>query len=120
VSSAVDAMKRGAYDFIPKPFTPDEILLIVGRGLEKRRLLLESEALKVEHERIRRNMISLVSHELRAPLAATVQYLEVILGGMAGEIPSDSFRGKRDDRSLRHKTSGDAGVTQKMAQPCHL
>jgi signal transduction histidine kinase len=88
VSSAVDAMKRGAYDFIPKPFTPEEILLIVGRGLEKRRLLLESEALKVEHERIRRNMISLVSHELRAPLAATVQYLEVILGGMAGEIPT--------------------------------
>ncbi|MBE9574217.1 MAG: response regulator [Proteobacteria bacterium] len=90
VSSAVDAMKRGAYDFIPKPFTPEEILLIVGRGLEKRRLLLESEALKVEHERIRRNMISLVSHELRAPLAATVQYLEVILGGMAGEIPSEA------------------------------
>jgi two-component system sensor histidine kinase/response regulator len=90
VSSAVDAMKRGAYDFIPKPFTPDEIILIVGRGLEKRRLLLESEALKVEQERVRSNMISLVSHELRAPLAATVQYLEVILGGMAGEVSSEA------------------------------
>ena len=90
VSSAVDAMKRGAYDFIPKPFMPEELLLIVARGLEKRRLLLENEALKVEQERIRRNMISLVSHELRAPLAATVQYLEVILGGMAGEISSES------------------------------
>jgi two-component system sensor histidine kinase/response regulator len=90
VSSAVDAMKRGAYDFIPKPFTPEELLLIVARGLEKRRLLLESLALKVEQERIRRNMISLVSHELRAPLAATVQYLEVILGGMAGEISSEA------------------------------
>ena len=90
VSSAVDAMKRGAYDFIPKPFTPDEILLIVARGLERRRLLLESEALKEEQERTRRNMISLVSHELRAPLAATVQYLEVILGGMAGNISSEA------------------------------
>lgn len=90
VSSAVDAMKRGAYDFLPKPFTPDEIRLIVARGLERRRLLLESEALRVEQEKIRRNMISLVSHELRAPLAATVQYLEVILGGMAGEIPSEA------------------------------
>jgi len=90
VSSAVDAMKKGAYDFIPKPFTPEEILLIVGRGLEKRRLLLESETLKVEQERVRKNMISLVSHELRAPLAATVQYLEVILGGMAGEISSEA------------------------------
>jgi signal transduction histidine kinase len=90
VSSAVDAMKKGAYDFIPKPFTPDEMLVIVARGLEKRRLLLESEALKVEQEKIRRNMISLVSHELRAPLAATVQYLEVILGGMAGEVSSEA------------------------------
>lgn len=90
VASAVDAMKRDAYDFIPKPFTPDEILLIVARGLERRRLLLESEALKEEQERIRRNMISLVSHELRAPLAATVQYLEVILGGMAGNISSEA------------------------------
>ncbi|MBE9541799.1 MAG: response regulator [Proteobacteria bacterium] len=90
VSSAVDAMKRGAYDFIPKPFTPDEILLIVARGLERRHLLLESEALRVEREMRRRNMISLVSHELRAPLAATVQYLEVILGGMAGEISSEA------------------------------
>jgi len=90
VASAVDAMKRGAYDFIPKPFTPDEILLVVSRGLERRRLLFESEALKVEQEKVRRNMISLVSHELRAPLAATVQYLEVILGGMAGEISSEA------------------------------
>ena len=86
VSSAVDAMQRGAYDFIAKPFTPEEISFIVARGLERRRLFLESAALRVEQERIRRNMISLVSHELRAPLAAAVQYLEVILGGMAGEI----------------------------------
>jgi two-component system sensor histidine kinase/response regulator len=86
VSSAVDAMKKGAYDFIPKPFTPEEIRIVVARGLERRRLTLESKDLRREQERVRKNMISLVSHELRAPLAATVQYLEVILGGMAGEI----------------------------------
>jgi two-component system sensor histidine kinase/response regulator len=89
VSSAVDSMKRGAYDFIPKPYTPDEISLIVSRGVERRRLLLESEALRAEREKTRGNMISLVSHELRAPLAAAVQYLDVILAGMAGEVPPD-------------------------------
>lgn len=89
VASAVDAMKKGAYDFVPKPFTPEEIRLIVARGIERRRLLLEAETLRREQERIRRNMISLVSHELRAPLAATVQYLEIILGGMAGEVPAE-------------------------------
>ncbi|MFZ0447843.1 MAG: hybrid sensor histidine kinase/response regulator [Desulfatiglandaceae bacterium] len=89
ISLAVDAMKKGAYDFLAKPSTPDEIRLAVRRGLEKRNLLLERAALRREQEKIRRNMISLVSHELRSPLAATVQYLEVILGGMAGEISDD-------------------------------
>jgi two-component system sensor histidine kinase/response regulator len=90
VSSALDAMKKGAYDFIPKPFSPDELVLIVTRGLEKRRLLIEKRALLIGQEKIRRNMISLVSHELRAPIAATVQYLEVILEGMAGEVSSEA------------------------------
>ncbi len=90
VSSAIDAMKKGAYDFIPKPFTPEEIRVIVARGLERRQLLLESEALRLEQEKTRKNMISLVSHEFRAPLAATIQYLEVILGGMAGDISSEA------------------------------
>jgi two-component system sensor histidine kinase/response regulator len=90
VSSAVEAMKSGAYDFIPKPFTPDEISLIVARGVEKRRLHLEHKALKANQEKIRRNMVSLVSHELRAPLGATVQYLEVLQAGMVGSISSDA------------------------------
>lgn len=42
VESAVEAMKRGAYDFIPKPFTPDSLRMIVNRALEKRKLALEN------------------------------------------------------------------------------
>jgi len=90
VSSAVEAMKRGADDFIPKPFTDDELSMTVEKGLKKRRLILEREALMREQEVIRRNMISLVSHEMRAPLAAAIQYLEVILGGMAGEVSQEA------------------------------
>jgi signal transduction histidine kinase len=90
VSSAVEAMQKGADDFIPKPFTADEIVMTVEKGLKKRRLILEREALMREQEIIRRNMISLVSHEMRAPLAATIQYLEVILGGMAGEVSQEA------------------------------
>ena len=90
VSLAVEAMKKGADDFIPKPFTEDELSMTVEKGLKKRRLILEREALMREQEIIRRNMISLVSHEMRAPLAATIQYLEVILGGMAGEVSEEA------------------------------
>jgi len=48
VESAVEAMKRGAYDFIPKPFTPDSLRLIVRRALDRRELALENVLLRGE------------------------------------------------------------------------
>ncbi len=42
VQSAVEAMKLGAFDYIPKPFTPDEVLVVVNKAIEKRDLLLEN------------------------------------------------------------------------------
>jgi signal transduction histidine kinase len=78
VSSAVEAMKRGAYDFLPKPFTPDEFRLITERGLEKRFLTLETMRLKQEREALRGNFAAIVSHELKSPLAAVQQNLFVL------------------------------------------
>lgn len=51
VDSAVEAMKKGAYDFIPKPFTPDQLRLVVQRAYEKRWLEKEAERLRQEAER---------------------------------------------------------------------
>ena len=51
VDSAVEAMKKGAYDFIPKPFTPDQLRLVVQRAYEKRWLEKETERLRQEAER---------------------------------------------------------------------
>ena len=42
VETAVDAMKHGAYDYVPKPFTPDQLLAVVNRGLETRRLRFQA------------------------------------------------------------------------------
>lgn len=42
VESAVEAMKAGAFDFIPKPLTPDKLRTTVNRAMERRRLTLES------------------------------------------------------------------------------
>lgn len=75
VSSAVEAMKKGAYDFLPKPFTPDEFRLIINRGVEKRTLLLETIALKREREVLREHFAAIVSHELKSPLGAMQQNL---------------------------------------------
>jgi len=46
MASAVEAMKAGAYDFLPKPFTPDELTSILDRALEKRKLAGELARLR--------------------------------------------------------------------------
>jgi two-component system sensor histidine kinase/response regulator len=86
VDSAVEAMKKGAYDFLPKPFTPEELRIILGRALEHRRLALEAEALRREKKLLEDHFITMVSHQLRSPLVAIQQYFEVIVGGYAGPV----------------------------------
>src|SRR5580692_7290335 len=46
VSTAVEAMKLGAYDYIQKPFDGEEIKLLVDRTLEHNRLIRENQALR--------------------------------------------------------------------------
>jgi len=88
IESAVEAMKRAAYDFLPKPFTPDQLRIVTRRGLERRALALEAAKLQQEKQKMRENFITLVSHQLRSPLVSIQQYFEVILEGFAGEVGS--------------------------------
>src|SRR5215207_8981400 len=46
VETAIDAMKRGAYDYVLKPFKIEEVIHIIQRGLEKRRLSAENIRLR--------------------------------------------------------------------------
>lgn len=46
VETAIDAMKRGAYDYILKPFKVEEVVRTVRRGLEKQKLSAENLRLK--------------------------------------------------------------------------
>jgi DNA-binding NtrC family response regulator len=48
IDTAVQAMKLGAFDYISKPFEPDELKMVVQRALERRRLLEENLSLKSE------------------------------------------------------------------------
>ena len=50
VESAVEAMRRGAYDFLPKPFTPDSLRAIVDRAMDRRELALQNILLRSELE----------------------------------------------------------------------
>jgi DNA-binding response OmpR family regulator len=62
IKSAVEAIQKGAYDYIPKPFTPNELRTRVNRGLERRSLLLEAKKLREERER---NLLELANEKSR-------------------------------------------------------
>jgi len=68
VETAIDAMKQGAYDYILKPFKAEQIVHIVQRGIEKRRLAAENLRL--------REAVSL--YKVTEAIAASLSLEEVI------------------------------------------
>ena len=86
--TAVKATKLGAYDFLPKPFAPDELRY----GLRKAstQLILSREARKLAEEKrqIRFNFISVLAHELKSPINAVEGYLNIL----ADEVPAEDQR----------------------------
>jgi len=50
VQTAVQAMRMGALDYIPKPFTPEELIVVVEKALEKKKLIFENIYLHKELE----------------------------------------------------------------------
>ena len=99
VETAIEAMKAGAYDFLAKPFSPDQLRLLVARGLERRRMQRESSRLALEREVLRRRFVSLVSHQLKSPLASIHQYLDV-MQRLAGGPEDEARRGQWIERCL--------------------
>lgn len=89
VSSAVEAMKKGAYDFLPKPFTPDEMRLIAKRALDKRVLVLETIALRREKEMLREQFAAIVSHELKSPLGAVQQSMYGLTSDLSDRLSEE-------------------------------
>ncbi len=62
IESAVEAVKAGAYDYLPKPFIPDKLRAIVSRGLEHRKVLLEAQELRREREQ---NLLEIANERSR-------------------------------------------------------
>jgi len=73
---AVSAMKAGAFDYIPKPFDPDELVLAVKRGVETRALRLENARLRTETS-------------LRRPIVAESPAIRRVLDLVARVAPKD-------------------------------
>src|SRR5512139_1418903 len=101
---AVQAIRAGAYEYVPKPFDVDEMLLAIGRALETRELRLRNRQLSAEHAIGRRIVCesSAMRHLLDATSRVAPREITVLVRGETGT-------GKELIGSLLHAQSPRAG-----------
>lgn len=85
IETAVRAVKRGAYDFLAKPFTPDELRNTVNKAAVRLVLAKQARRLAEERSAVRLQFMRTLSHELQAPLNAVVGYLDMLAQRTLGE-----------------------------------
>jgi two-component system response regulator PilR (NtrC family) len=71
VETAIEAMKRGAYDFVAKPFATNELRALVQKALEKR-------AIVSENERLRARLVREQGHNLLGQSAAMRRIFDLV------------------------------------------
>jgi signal transduction histidine kinase len=88
LDTAITATKRGAYDFLAKPFTPEEVKAAVRKAAKHLILQRQARRLAEEKRQVRFQFISVLGHELKAPLGAIEGYLTLLRDRTAGEDPA--------------------------------
>jgi two-component system, sensor histidine kinase and response regulator len=76
VDTAREALKNGAFDYVPKPFTPDELRSVVANAIEARKDAAGAKML---------DLMAIVSHELKSPLAAVQTTATTLQRGYFGK-----------------------------------
>lgn len=81
---AVTATKRGAFDFLAKPFTPEELRATVEKAARSLYLHRKARRLEEEKRQVRFEFISVLAHELKSPLAAVEGYMHLMKSRING------------------------------------
>jgi two-component system, NtrC family, response regulator PilR len=115
--TAIEAMKRGAYDDLQKPFKNEELLVIVDKAIEKRRLVRENAALRKR-----------LGQELLLGDAAAIREIRALAEKVAPTrttvlVEGESGTGKELVARMLHQRSGRSGAFVAMncgAMPAEL
>ncbi|MCF8331165.1 MAG: hybrid sensor histidine kinase/response regulator [Bacteroidales bacterium] len=102
---AVKATKNGAYDFVPKPFTPQELKAALENLTRHIFLKRMTSQLNKEGKQIRFQFLSVMSHELKAPINAIEGYIKMMqnreFGNKMDEYDEIITRLKKRTESMR-------------------
>ena len=82
VDTAREALKNGAFDYIPKPFTPDEMREVIKNALEAR----------AGQQRNMLDLMAIVSHELKSPLSSLHTTASTLYKGYFGKLSPDQMK----------------------------
>ncbi|MBN1621971.1 MAG: response regulator [Endomicrobiales bacterium] len=85
IDMAVESMKKGAYDFITKPYNIDELNSRIEKALERQSLSYEIVTLK-ELNRLKSEFLANTSHELRTPMNAIIGYVTLMSNNVYGDL----------------------------------
>jgi putative two-component system response regulator len=95
IEIAVDALKHGAYDYITKPFSLEEMSISVSRALEKRRLIIENQ----NYQRTLEEQVTSRTYQLKEALATLEQTYHSTLAALSKAL--DSRDADSEGHSLR-------------------
>ncbi|MCR4409424.1 MAG: response regulator [Candidatus Saccharicenans sp.] len=82
VDTAREALKNGAFDYIPKPFTPEEIREVIKNALEAR----------AGKQRTMLDLMAIVSHELKSPVSALHTTASTLYKGYFGQLSPEQMK----------------------------
>src|SRR5256886_8425525 len=114
LNNAIESIKRGAFQFISKPYPPEELLSLAEQALEKRSLLQETQALREKAQQLEKRL-ELAETRL-APVfkSKVMQEMQELISAMAPSdanvlITGESGVGKEVVANVIHSKSRRAG-----------
>jgi len=103
IEGAIEAMREGAFHYIPKPFKNEEVLLTIRNGLERRQLADENKALKKQLTAAKKELKALTLSFAERLKGAHGEIGAVQAEALALEILHDELRAEVDRRVAAHR-----------------